>query len=139
MSASKGGGDGGNTSNVFAELNAQDEVASMMEDDEVMDQLEEIGREQRGNDNSPTDSGQEVQMGPPTELQSKTKTKNKPAGSANNHNFEALLDDDSLEGGIVQGAEESFDFNPPVAVSAHAAATGFDAEFNESIVVTQTD
>ena len=26
------------------ELNAQDEVASMMEDNEVMDQLEEIGR-----------------------------------------------------------------------------------------------
>ena len=29
------------------ELNAQDEVASMMEDNEVMDQLEEIGRKQR--------------------------------------------------------------------------------------------
>ena len=32
---------------IFQELNAQDEVASMMDDDEVMDQLEEIGRKQR--------------------------------------------------------------------------------------------
>ena len=119
MSTSKG-----ISSDVFAELNAQDEVASMMEDNEVMDQLEEIGREQRGNDNKndPTDNtggGQEVQMGPPTE--------SKPS------HLEALLDDDSMDGGIVQGAEESFDFDPP---KADAAATGFDAEFNESVVVT---
>ena len=40
--------------------------------------------------------------------------------------------DDSLDGGIVQGAEESFDFDPPP--SAHAAATGFDAEFTETVV-----
>ena len=31
---------------MFDELNAQDQVASMMEDNEVMDQLEEIGRSQ---------------------------------------------------------------------------------------------
>ena len=47
--------------NVFEELNAQDEVASMMEDDEVMDQLEEIGREQRN------ETIEEVKMGPPAE------------------------------------------------------------------------
>ena len=31
--------------NMLDELNAQDMVASMMEDNEVMDQLEEIGRD----------------------------------------------------------------------------------------------
>ena len=48
--------------------------------------------------------------------------------------LENMLDNFSDDGGIVQGAEESFDFNPPEAVSAHAAATGFDAEFTESVV-----
>ena len=40
--------------NMLAELNAQDEVASMMEDNEVMEQLEEIGRIQR------SDQGEEM-------------------------------------------------------------------------------
>ena len=48
--------------------------------------------------------------------------------------LEMMLDEDSFEGGIVNGAEESFDFNPPEAVSAHAAATGFDAEFTDTVV-----
>ena len=45
-----------------------------------------------------------------------------------------LLDDDSLDGGIVNGAEESFDFNPPAAVNSHAAATGFEGEFTDTVV-----
>ena len=48
-----------------------------------------------------------------------------------------LLDGDSSDGGIVNGAEESFDFNPPEAVSAHAAATGFDGEFTDTVVLEQ--
>ena len=56
-----------------------------------------------------------------------------PIEDKNGGNLEALLDDSMGDGGIVQGAEESFDFNPPEAMSAHAAATGFDAEFTETI------
>ena len=48
-----------------------------------------------------------------------------------------LLDGDSSDGGIVNGAEESFDFNPPEAISSHAAATGFDGEFTDTVVLEQ--
>ena len=57
-----------------------------------------------------------------------------PPSESKERNLEALLSDDSMDGGIVQGAEESFDFNPPEAMSAHAAATGFDAEFTDTVV-----
>ena len=72
-------------------------------------------------------------MGPPVEKQ---RSGGAGAGAnGNQNNMEMLLDDDSLSGGgIVNGAEESFDFNPPEAVSAHAAATGFDAEFTDTVV-----
>ena len=61
------------SSNMLGELHAQDEVASMMEDNEVMDQLEEIGRTQRGEDKvevpkqkpKRTESDAEVLMGTP--------------------------------------------------------------------------
>ena len=64
-------------------------------------------------------------MGPPAEKK----------GNGGGGGLEMLLDDDSLDGGIVNGAEESFDFNPPEAVSAHAAATGFDGEFTDTVVL----
>ena len=46
-----------------------------------------------------------------------------------------MLDGNSFDGGIVMGAEQSFDFNPPEAMSAQMAATGFDSEFTESMVI----
>ena len=51
------------------------------------------------------------------------------------HNLEDLLDDSAFGGGIVEGAEESFDFDPPQAMTSHQAATGFDAEFTETVVI----
>ena len=38
-----------------------------------------------------------------------------------------------MEGGIIMGAEESFDFNPPEA-GMNSSPSGFDVEFNESII-----
>ena len=49
-------------SNMLDELNAQDEVANMLEDDEVMGQLEEIGRMQRSEPGQPEESKQAKQM-----------------------------------------------------------------------------
>ena len=51
------------------------------------------------------------------------------------HTLEDLLDESAFGGGIVQGAEESFDFDPPQAMTSHQAATGFDAEFTDSVVI----
>ena len=121
----------------FGELNAQDEVASMMEDNEINDQLEEIGKEQRASEalkdpakatetvSAPESVPQEVLMGSPV----------KAAGKAGG-NLEALLDDDSGDGGIVVGVEQSFDFNPPEAVhNAVGASTGFEDEFTKSLML----
>ena len=60
----------------------------------------------------------------------------KAVAAAKNDNLEDLLDNDSLDGGMVNGVEQSFDFNPPEAVvNSRAAATGFDAEFTETVVL----
>ena len=125
---------------IFGELNAQDEVASMMEDNEINDQLEEIGKEQRASEavrdsaraesvNVPESAPQEVLMGSPVKGAAAGK-----AGGAGN--FEALLDNDSGDGGIVVGVEESFDFNPPEAVhNAVGVAPGFEDEFTKSLLL----
>lgn len=34
--------------------------------------------------------------------------------------------------------EESFEFDPGQAMSSHGAATGFDAEFTETVVIEET-
>ena len=88
-------------------LNAQDEVASMEEDEEMMGQLEEIGHKQRqergvvstrldGNNNpvgAAANNAAAAQVAPPKA--------NDDAGG-----FEGLLEDSMAMGGdIVQGAE----------------------------------
>ena len=128
MSADKG--DSGN--NMLDELNAQDEVASMLDDHEVMDQLEEIGRMQRSDrlrdKITPPEESKHKKQDNSSEVVMMTAPQESASG------FEGLLDDDSLDGGVVNGAaEESFDFNPPEAMSTQMAATGFDAEFTETV------
>ena len=67
---------------------------------------------------------------PPNVAAAEPQSEEKPKSSG----LEDLLDN-SMEGVIVTGEEESFDFDPPTAMSAHAAATGFDAEFTETVVI----
>ena len=50
--------------------------------------------------------------------------------------LEDLLDD-SMDGNFIEGVEQSFDFNPPEVMSAHAAATGFDMDFTETVVMEE--
>ena len=66
-------------------------------------------------------------------MQSPSVTNN--AKSNQEHNLEDMLDDSAFGEGIVEGAEESFDFDPPQAMTSHQAATGFDAEFTETVVI----
>jgi len=53
------------------------------------------------------------------------------------NNLEDLIEA-SFEGAgdIIEG-DDSFDFNPPESVSAHAAATGFDSDFTETVVIEE--
>ena len=56
----------------------------------------------------------------------------KPSG--NTDQLEELLDDSVMR--IVDGDEEGMDFNPPgQAMNAHAAATGFEQDFTETVVL----
>ena len=90
------------------ELNAQDMVASMMEDNEVMDQLEEIGRDQRVKMGESVDEEEKKQ---PVQEESEIMM-NTPAVRNDGDNLLNLLED-SIDEGMVNGAEQSFDFNPP--------------------------
>ena len=90
------------------ELNAQDMVASMMEDNEVMDQLEEIGRDQRVKRGESVDEEEKKQ---PIQEESEVMM-NTPAVRNDGDNLLNLLED-SIDEGMVNGAEQSFDFNPP--------------------------
>lgn len=51
---------------------------------------------------------------------------NSNSDNDDDNNLLDLLGDSNDDGGVVNGAEESFDFNPPDAV---VATKGFDAEF----------
>ena len=51
-------------------------------------------------------------------------------------NFEDLLDA-SMDGDIIEGTEKSFDFDPPGAMSSQAAATNFDEDFTETVVMEE--
>ena len=58
-----------------------------------------------------------------------------PEAKDNDKGLEDLLDN-SLDGGIIEGAEENMDFNPMEDdINAHAAATGFDKDFTETVVI----
>ena len=52
-------------------------------------------------------------------------------------NLEDLLENSDDGGVVIQGTEQSFDFNPPDAMSSQAAATGFDSEFTETVVMEE--
>lgn len=72
--------------------------------------------------------GEEVMFGSPTKAQASNQVEG---------NGLADLLDNSDDGVIVTGVEQSFDFNPPEAVSSHAAATGFEDEFTDTVVIKE--
>ena len=52
----------------------------------------------------------------------------------NGGGFDGLLDDSVIR--IDDGVEEGMDFNPPGdGINAHAAATGFEKDFTETVVL----
>ena len=51
---------------------------------------------------------------------------------AQNNDFEDLLEA-SIDVGIVDGMEQSFDFNPPDAVHAGGAPRDFEADFANTL------
>lgn len=109
---------------IFARLKAQDENASMEEDQEIQDQLDEIERQQRG-ESSGSASIEKPKQPEPAEDVGKFKEPGQQVRSdtlvlpsdknGREKNFEDLLDD-SIDGVIVHGDEEIFDFEPPEAV-----------------------
>ena len=116
------------------QLNAQDEVASMMEDDEVLDQLEDIGRSQRinaGEKVSPKSSSQQKQNMLPAE-EDHHEEEVKVAPRQQEDDFEDLLEA-SMDGGMIEGMEQSFDFNPPEAVHSQGAPHDFEADFANTL------
>ena len=112
----------------------------MMDDKEVQEQLDQIEEAQR------IELGKEVSTkpkdaGPTTNApQPSTNLEMSPPQSAkrNSNNLEDLLQDSDGEGVVMQGAEDSFEFNPSGAMTSQAAATGFDGEFTETIVIDST-
>ena len=57
------------------------------------------------------------------------------SASKEGKDLEDLLQDDSDGEGVVM--EESFEFDPGQAMSSHGAATGFDVEFTETVVIEE--